>query len=196
MRIIMLSCAVNDRRHRFPLSVPILSRSALTYILAPSGVLKDSAISIFGLGGSRSIFDLSDIELASTKGRSRISRIVATAGRYILITDAAIKYLQAQYPSSTGFSHVFPGLVQINVLMYADMPHGLKYLATYTIDPIAARTFSNTAANYAEIPVSLAANRRRITWWRSRASFGSRRIWWSRLVCTFRIKRIRRLCLS
>ena len=55
-----------------------------------------------------------------------------------------------------------PGLVQTDVLMNADMPYGLKYLATYAINRIAARTFDNTAASYPDTPVLLAANKKAI----------------------------------
>jgi len=136
----------------------VLGRFVLQYLLASSGVLKGTSISIMAPGGTQIAFDLNDIELASTKNSIRLSQMGAAAGRDGVITDSYTLALQSRFPKIR-FFHVFPGLVSTNVMANQNVPAPIKYLVTYVVNPIASRTFGNTPQSYAEIPVFLAGNK-------------------------------------
>ncbi|OBT60798.1 hypothetical protein VE03_09893 [Pseudogymnoascus sp. 23342-1-I1] len=138
-------------------AVQILSRFHLSYILATSGALKDTSITILGPGGTQTEFNLDDIEIASAKDASPYTQIGKHATRDSVITDALTKSLQTHFPQ-LNFFHLAPGLVQTDVMINQGVPAPIRLAITYVVFPIAARTFGNTPTSYADIPVFLAAN--------------------------------------
>ena len=135
----------------------VLGRFVLQYLLASSGVLKGTSISIMAPGGSQTEFNLDDIELASNKNAMRISQMGAAAARDGVITDAYTLALQSRFPKIR-FFHIFPGLVATNVMVNQNVPAPIKYLITYILYPIASRTIGNSPQSYADLPVFLAGN--------------------------------------
>ena len=75
----------------FHFAVQVVSRFALNYILASSGVLKDASVNVCAPGGSDTTFDLGDIECQSAKNKYAISLILAMAKRDALVTDTYTK---------------------------------------------------------------------------------------------------------
>lgn len=138
-------------------AVQVLGRFALSFILASSGVLKETAISILQPGGSQTTFDLEDVELTGTKNANRFHSMGKHVARDGLITDAYTKALQSKF-LTISFFHLAPGLVQTDVMVNQGVPFPFKQIMTHVVFPIAARTFGNTVASYADIPVFLAAN--------------------------------------
>lgn len=141
-------------------AVQILNRFHLSYILAASGALKDTSISIIGPGGIQTEFNLDDIELASAKDAGSYAQIGKHATRDSVITDALTKSLQSHFPLIK-FFHLSPGLVQTDVMNNQHVPAPIRLAINYVVFPIAARTFGNTTTSYADIPVFLAANEER-----------------------------------
>lgn len=135
----------------------ILGRFVLQYLMASSGVLKGTSISINAPGGTQTTFDLNDIELATTKNSMRLSQMGAAAARDGVIVDSYTQALQSRFPKIR-FLHIFPGLVSTKVMANQNVPAPIKYLVTYVIYPIVSRTVGNTPQSYAEIPVFLAGN--------------------------------------
>ncbi|KFZ18333.1 hypothetical protein V502_04146 [Pseudogymnoascus sp. VKM F-4520 (FW-2644)] len=138
-------------------AVQILNRFHLNYILASSGALKDTSITVLAPGGTQSEFNLNDIELASAKNEGRYAQLGKHGSRDSVVTDTITKSLQSHFPQIK-FFHVAPGLVQTDVTTNQDVPAPLRLAITYVVFPIAARTFGNTTTSYADIPVFLAAN--------------------------------------
>jgi hypothetical protein len=141
-------------------AVQVLSRFALNYILASSGVLKDTSINILQPGGSETEFDLDDIELRGTKDAYRYLSMAKHVGRDGVITDTYTKALQSKF-TPIKFFHLAPGLVQTDVMLNQGVPFPFKQLMTYVLMPIAARTVGNSVTSYADIPVFLAGNSNR-----------------------------------
>jgi NAD(P)-dependent dehydrogenase (short-subunit alcohol dehydrogenase family) len=141
-------------------AVQILSRFLLNYVLSSSGVLKDASISVMAPGGTQTEFNLDDIELSAGKDSNRLAQMASHVSRDGLIADTYTKALQRKFPSITYF-HIYPGLVQTEVMTNQGMPFPIGPLINYIVYPIAARTFGNTATSYADIPVFLAANNSR-----------------------------------
>ncbi|KFY28573.1 hypothetical protein V491_00396 [Pseudogymnoascus sp. VKM F-3775] len=138
-------------------AVQILSRFLLTYLLATSGTLRDTSITVVGPGGAEIDFNLDDIELASAKDNGSYSQIGKHATRDSVITDTFTKSLQSHFPKIK-FFHVAPGLVQTDIMTNQGVPAPMRLAINYIVFPIAARTFGNTTTSYADIPVFLAAN--------------------------------------
>jgi NAD(P)-dependent dehydrogenase (short-subunit alcohol dehydrogenase family) len=136
----------------------VLSRFLLNYILASSGVLKETSVSVMAPGGAQTEFDLDDIELTSSKDAGRYAQMAKHVSRDGVIADTYTKALQTNFPEIK-FFHVFPGLVQTNVMANQNVPFPIKQLITYIVYPIASRTFGNTVESYANIPVFLAGNK-------------------------------------
>jgi NAD(P)-dependent dehydrogenase (short-subunit alcohol dehydrogenase family) len=136
----------------------VLSRFLLNYILASSGVLKEASVSVMAPGGTQTEFNLDDIELASSKDAGRYAQMAKHVSRDGVIADTYTKALQANFPQIK-FFHVFPGLVQTNIMTNQNLPVPVKQLINYVVYPIASRTFGNTVESYADIPVFLAANK-------------------------------------
>jgi NAD(P)-dependent dehydrogenase (short-subunit alcohol dehydrogenase family) len=138
-------------------AVQVLNRFLLSYVLASSGVLKDTSISVMAPGGNQTEFDIDDIELTSSKDAGRYVHMGKHISRDSVITDTYTKALQSKFPHIK-FFHVSPGLVQTEVMINQGVPFPIRELITYVIFPIASRTFGNTPTSYADIPVFLAAN--------------------------------------
>jgi NAD(P)-dependent dehydrogenase (short-subunit alcohol dehydrogenase family) len=141
-------------------AVQILNRFLLNYILASSGVLKNTSISIMAPGGVQTEFNLDDIELTSIKDANRYTQMGKQISRDSVITDTYTKALQNNFPHIK-FFHIAPGLVQTDVMINQGVPSPVRELITYVVFPIASRTFGNTPTSYADIPLFLAANERR-----------------------------------
>ncbi|KAK9456282.1 hypothetical protein V1511DRAFT_510092 [Dipodascopsis uninucleata] len=141
-------------------AVQILNRFLLNYILASSGVLKNTSISILGPGGAQTEFNVDDIELASNKDAGRYTLMGKQISRDSVIADTYTKALQNKF-SQIKFFHISPGAVQTNVMVNQGVPSPVRWLFTYVIFPIASRTVGNTITSYADIPVFLAANEKR-----------------------------------
>ncbi|MCJ1407211.1 hypothetical protein MMC19_001282 [Ptychographa xylographoides] len=141
-------------------AVQVLNRCLLNYILASSGVLKNTSISIMAPGGTQTEFNLDDIELTSAKDAIRFAQMAKHISRDGVITDTYTKALQSKFPQIK-FFHVSPGLVQTDIMYNQGVPFPLREILTYVVFPIASRTIGNTVASYADIPLFLAANRGR-----------------------------------
>lgn len=141
-------------------AVQVLNRFLLNYILASSGVLKDTSVSVMAPGGTETEFNLDDIELTSIKDAGRYVQMGKQISRDGVVTDTYTKALQSKFPQIK-FFHISPGLVQTDVMINQGVPFPVRELMTYVVFPIASRTFGNTVTSYADIPVFLAANERR-----------------------------------
>lgn len=141
-------------------AVQVLNRFLLNYILASSGVLKNTSISVMAPGGTETEFNLDDIELASSKTAGRYVQMRKQISRDSVVTDTYTNALQSKFPQIR-FFHISPGLVQTNVMINQGVPSPMRELITHVIFPIASRTFGNTPTSYADIPVFLAANKGR-----------------------------------
>jgi NAD(P)-dependent dehydrogenase (short-subunit alcohol dehydrogenase family) len=141
-------------------AVQVLNRFLLNYILASSGVLKNTSVSVMAPGGTETEFNLDDIELTSSKDTGRYALMGKQISRDSVVADTYTKALQSKFPQIT-FFHISPGLVQTNVMINQGVPFPVRELLTYVVFPIASRTFGNTITSYADIPVFLAANGRR-----------------------------------
>lgn len=140
-------------------AVQVLSRFLLAYLLASSGVLRDTGISIMAHGGKETSFDFETIGVVD-KVSGRFSLMGQQIRSDAIITDTYTKSLQSKLPQ-LNFFHVSPGLVQTDVMVNQGVPFPMPELMTYIVFPIAARTIGNSVASYADIPVFLAANEER-----------------------------------
>ena len=132
----------------------------MNYLLASSGVLKDTSVSVMNPGGSQAEFNLDDIELTGSKDAGSFTLMRKQMMRDGLVADTYTKALQSKFPQIK-FFHVSPGAVQTGVKMNQDVPFPLRQFLSHVVMPIAARTFGDTRASYADIPLFLAANPKR-----------------------------------
>jgi NAD(P)-dependent dehydrogenase (short-subunit alcohol dehydrogenase family) len=140
-------------------AVQVLNRFLLNYILASSGVLKETSVSVMAPGGTQTEFNLNDIELTSSKDDGRYSLMGKQISRDSVVTDTHTKALQSKFPQIK-FFHIAPGLVQTDVMINQGVPFPVREILTYVVFPIASRTFGNTISSYADVPIFLAANER------------------------------------
>jgi hypothetical protein len=146
----------------FHFAVQVLGRFLLAYILASSGTLHNTSISVMGPGETQTEFNLDDIELLAGKESTRYVQMAKHVARDGIITDTYTNALQNKFPTIK-FFHLSPGLVQTEVMNNQGVPFPFRQLVNNVVFPIAARTFGNTATSYAEIPVFLAGNEDRDT---------------------------------
>lgn len=141
-------------------AVQVLGRFQLNYILASTGVLRDTSINVMAPGGQQKEFNLDGMDLVNDKDSGRYTRMGKQIARDGVIVDTYTKALQSKFPSIK-FLHISPGLVQTDVTMNQGVPTPVRQIITYVVFPIAARTFGNTPTSYADIPVFLAGNKGR-----------------------------------
>ncbi|KII89056.1 hypothetical protein PLICRDRAFT_139249 [Plicaturopsis crispa FD-325 SS-3] len=142
--------------HESHFAVQCLSRFGIAYLLAKSGTLKESAVTICAPGGtSAAAPDVDDLELKKAKAEGRYG-IMASGARDSSVMDAITARFAMEFPSLKAH-HVFPGLVATSALGNQGFPYPLVLLSQLAM-PIISRTIGNTASGYADIPVYVAAN--------------------------------------
>jgi NAD(P)-dependent dehydrogenase (short-subunit alcohol dehydrogenase family) len=137
-------------------AVQVLNRFLLTYMLASSGTLHDTSVSIMAPGGTQKTFDASDMELTSSQNAAHYALMAKQISRDSVITDTYTKALQSSFPKLHLF-HLAPGLVQTHVAQNQRVPWLARTLFTWVVLP----TVGDTVENYAEVPVFWAANLKR-----------------------------------
>ncbi|GAA5923855.1 hypothetical protein JCM1841_001413 [Sporobolomyces salmonicolor] len=141
-------------------AVQTLSRFGLAYLLASSGTLKDSWISVLAPGGSKGAApELDNIELRGVlEPMWTIRRILKQGEQDGALGDAMTAHFPRAFPGRRAV-HLFPGFVHTGASHSAGFPAPLLW-AQSLFGPFLARyaPFGNTPASYAEIPVYIAAN--------------------------------------
>jgi NADP-dependent 3-hydroxy acid dehydrogenase YdfG len=79
-------------------AVQVLNRFLLNYILASSGVLKNTSVSVMAPGGTETEFNLDDIELTSSKDAGRYALMGKQISRDSVVADTYTKALQSKFP--------------------------------------------------------------------------------------------------
>ena len=90
-------------------AVQVLNGS-LKLLLASSGVLQDTSVSIMDTGGKETEFNLDDIELTSSKDAGRYAQIGKQVARDRVVTDTYTKVLQSKFPQISSSSTSPPAL--------------------------------------------------------------------------------------
>ncbi|GAA5888188.1 hypothetical protein JCM5296_000223 [Sporobolomyces johnsonii] len=146
--------------HDAHFAVQTLSRFGLAYLLASSGTLKDSWISVLAPGGSKGAApELDDIELRGLlEPMWAIRRIIKQGEQDGALGDAMTAHFPRAFPGLRAV-HLFPGFVHTGASQTAGFPAPILW-AQSLFGPLLARyaPFGNTPASYADIPVYIAAN--------------------------------------
>ncbi|KAK4054566.1 hypothetical protein OIV83_001060 [Microbotryomycetes sp. JL201] len=153
------SFSITSEGHEKDFTVQVVSRFALAYLLAESGTLKDTWLSVMAPGGAKAAPpDLDDLELKSEKERNKwlVSRMIATGTRDGAVIDGVSAHFATAYPHLRA-AHVFPGLVITNAAANRGFPRPLVWLQSL-FAPVLSRTIGSTPEGYAEIPFYVAAN--------------------------------------
>ncbi|GAA6051041.1 hypothetical protein JCM3770_005469 [Rhodotorula araucariae] len=148
--------------HDAHFAVQTLSRFGLAYLLASSGTLKDTWLSVCAPAGAEGPEpDVEDIELEKKEHRDRwlLGRIRGQAKQDSALGDAVAVQFTKHFPHLRS-AHVFPGFVYTNALASTSLVPS-PILPLYSLaGPLAARIlpFGNLPAAYADVPVYVAAH--------------------------------------
>ncbi|BGO99895.1 protein of glucose/ribitol dehydrogenase family [Rhodotorula toruloides] len=148
--------------HDTHFAIQTLSRFGLAYLLASSGTLKDTWISVCAPAGEKGPEpDVEDIELRGEEYRKKwtVQRILGQAKQDSALNDAAAVQFTRHFPQLRAV-HLFPGFVYTNALASTGMVPSPLLWAYSLVGPLAARLlpFGNLPSTYAEIPVYVGAN--------------------------------------
>ncbi|KAI5481143.1 protein of glucose/ribitol dehydrogenase family [Pseudohyphozyma bogoriensis] len=145
--------------HEFRFCVQILSRFVLALLLAKSGTLKQSFVSVCAPNGPNgNPPDLEDLELLKLRasGKGRLGILGAEVNRDGDVMDGIVAHFTREYPHLKAY-HVTPGIVTSKAAQNSRIPYPVV-LFLRIFGPLIERTFGNSPTSYAEIPVYLAAN--------------------------------------
>ncbi|KAM0752363.1 NAD(P)-binding protein [Meredithblackwellia eburnea MCA 4105] len=149
---------LNSEGHESHFAIQLLSRFALSYLLAESGTLKEAVINVCapsGPGGTPP--DAEDLEMIQANEKGQFG-IIKCATRDSNVMDAVTSQFNTIYnPKGIKAYHIYPGFVATNALSNAGLPYPIVVLGGL-FAPLLARTIGNTPTSYAEIPVYLAGN--------------------------------------
>ncbi|ORY89376.1 hypothetical protein BCR35DRAFT_300532 [Leucosporidium creatinivorum] len=151
--------SLTSEDHESHFAIQVLSRFGLAYLLAQSGTLKDTWVTICAPGGEKSAPpDLEDLELKNEEERQRYlpMRIIKAGTRDGAVMDGLVSQFSSAFPSLRAV-HAFPGYVHTSAASNQSFPRPLVLLQSL-FGPLLARTIGNTPTTYAEVPFYLAAN--------------------------------------
>ncbi|KAM0791253.1 hypothetical protein ACM66B_005730 [Microbotryomycetes sp. NB124-2] len=153
------SFSITSEGHEKDFTVQVVSRFGLAYLLAESGTLKDTWLSVMAPGGSKAAPpNLDDLELKSDKERNKWlpMRMLATGTRDGAVIDGLTAHFSTAYPHLRA-AHVFPGIVITNAASNRGFPRPIVWLQSL-FAPVLSRTIASTPEAYCEIPFYVAAN--------------------------------------
>ncbi|GAA5996711.1 putative short-chain dehydrogenase/reductase [Rhodotorula paludigena] len=145
--------------HDAHFAVQTLSRFGLAYLLAQSGTLKDTWLSVCAPGGAQGPpADADDIELEKPEHRNRwmLGRIMGQGKQDGALGDAMAVQFTKHFPKLRS-AHLFPGYVFTNAPANI-LPSFILPLVNLGGPLLARMPFGNLAHQYAEVPVYVAAN--------------------------------------
>ncbi|BGP40330.1 hypothetical protein JCM10450v2_004310 [Rhodotorula kratochvilovae] len=148
--------------HDAHFAVQTLSRFGLAYLLASSGTLKDTWLSVCAPAGAKGPEpDVEDLELEKKEHRERwlLGRIMGQGKQDSALGDAVAVQFTKHFPHLRS-AHLFPGFVYTNALASTSLVPS-PILSLYSlVGPLAARVlpFGNLPSTYADIPVYVAAH--------------------------------------
>ncbi|POY75149.1 hypothetical protein BMF94_1781 [Rhodotorula taiwanensis] len=147
--------------HDAHFAVQTLSRFGLAYLLASSGILKDTWVSVCAPAGEKGPEpDVDNLELEGAhRDKWMLGRVMGQAKQDSALGDAIAVQFNQHFPSLRAV-HLFPGFVYTNALASASIvPRPVLWAYGY-VGPLMARftPMGNLPAWYAEIPVYIGAN--------------------------------------
>ncbi|BGP55832.1 hypothetical protein JCM8202_002638 [Rhodotorula sphaerocarpa] len=147
--------------HDAHFAVQTLSRFGLAYLLASSGTLRDTWVSVCAPAGEKGPEpDVDNIELEGAhRNKWMLGRVLGQAKQDSALGDAMAVQFQQHFPNLRA-AHLFPGFVYTNALASASIVPTPVIWAYNLAGPLMARftPMGNLPAWYAEIPVYVGAN--------------------------------------
>lgn len=146
--------SLTDEGHETHFAVQLLSRFGLAYLLADSGTLKDTWLTVCAPAGAKSSPpDVDDLELAQAKESNKYG-IIASGTRDSAVTDGLVAHFSSVFPKLRA-QHTFPGYVHTAAASNQGFPYPLVLLQRVFGPLLTYTPIGNTPTSYAEVPFYL-----------------------------------------